>query len=112
MIERQVDVVERITNLVSDGCCKPADDRAFFSLMKLHFEFARAAELRSHLIKGAGECSHLVEPVCGHLYLEVATSDFARRAREFFDRTSEAPDKETGDESSHQQNNESVERGT
>ena len=79
MIEREVDVVERITNLVSDSCRQPADHRAFFCLMQLHFKLARAAELGSHFIKGAGECSHLIEPVCWYLHIKIATSDFSCR---------------------------------
>src|ERR1044072_9911771 len=73
MIECQVNVVERISNLVSDCCCEPAVNRALLRLMQLQLELARASELRSHFIKGARERSHLVEAVCRHLFIRVST---------------------------------------
>src|ERR1700741_473108 len=112
MIECEVDVVEWISNLVRDCCCKAADDGSFFGQMKLRFKLASAGELASHFIKRAGECSHLVEPRYWNLHVEVATGDFPSSGRQFFYRASEAPDEEARDERSDKQYSEGVERRT
>src|SRR5829696_347790 len=97
MIERQVDVVERIPDLVCDGGSEPANDCAFFSLVKLSFKLASTAEFRSHLVEGRSECAHLIESISRHLDVEVSACHFPRCGREFFYWASKAPDKETGD---------------
>ena len=112
MIERQVDVVEWVANLVRDRCGESTDHGAFFSLVQLHFEFAGAAELSGHFVERAGECSHLVEPIRRNLNIEVSAGNFSCSIREFFDRTREAPDEESGHESRDKQHAERVERGT
>src|SRR5258705_13923886 len=112
MIEGQVDVVEWISNLVSDCRCEASDDGSFFGQMKLSFKLAGAAELAGHFIKGSSECSHLVKPGYWDLHVEVATRDFSSSGREFFNRASEAPDEKARDESCDKQSGECVERRT
>src|SRR5215217_6013450 len=110
MIERQVNVVEWIANLVRDRCCEPSDNRAFLRLVQLRLELACASEFCSHLVERTGECAHLIESISRHLDVKITTRHFLRRGRELFDRASEAPDKETGDECGHEQNAERVKR--
>jgi hypothetical protein len=51
VIEREVDIVEGVSNLVSDGCGKSAHNCAFFCLMQLRLQLACATELSSHLVE-------------------------------------------------------------
>ena len=44
MVQRKIDVVQRIADLVGDGRSQPAHHRSFFDLMKLRLQFARASQ--------------------------------------------------------------------
>jgi hypothetical protein len=78
MIECQVDVVERVANLVGDGSGQPADDRAFLRLMKLHLELARTGQFSRHLIERRSERSHFVKTISRNLNVEVSACDLSR----------------------------------
>src|SRR5829696_863241 len=103
MIECQVDVIERVTNLMCDCRGEPSDHCAFLGLMKLSLELAGAREFRSHLVECGSECAHLVESIGGHLNIEVAAGDFSRRCRKLLNGPSKTPDKEPGDQRRHKQ---------
>ncbi len=79
MIEREVDVVERVANLVCDCGGESSDYRAFLGLVQLTFEFARACEFRGHLVEGGSERAHLIESIGRHLHVEVTAGDLSRR---------------------------------
>ena len=79
VIKREVNVIERIANLMRDRRRKPSDHCAFLGLMKLSLELASAAEFRSHLVEGGGERTHLVESIGRHLNIEVAARNLSRR---------------------------------
>jgi len=110
MIEREIDVVERVSNLVRDGGGEPSDDGAFLCLVQLRFQLARASEFRCHLVEGGRECAHLVAPFGLDLDVEVSRGDVSRRDGELFDRTREAPDEETGYQRCDEQDSKSQQR--
>src|SRR5690242_9548893 len=99
MVQRQINVIERVANLVSNGGREPADDCAFLSLVKLCFELTRATEFRRHLVEGGGERSHFIDSIGRHLHIEVAAGHLSRRGREHFNWTSKAPHEKAGDQS-------------
>src|SRR5205085_4336506 len=103
MIEREVDVVERVAHLMCDGGGEPADNGRAFRLMELRFEFAQAPKARDHLVEDAGERAHLVGAAGGgHAKIEIAGRDTPRRLRQILNRARETPDEkdceERGDE--------------
>src|SRR5438270_10436884 len=64
VVEREVDVVERVAYLVRDGGGETAHDSRLLGLLDLRFEFAHAPKLRDHLVEGRGEKADLVASVC------------------------------------------------
>src|SRR5690349_14109140 len=110
MIECQVDVIERVPNLVCDRSGEAADDRAFLRLVKLHLELARAGEFPCHFVEGRSERSHFIEAISRNLNVEVSAGDLPCRSRKLFDRTSKTPDEETRNQRGHEQNQERVKR--
>src|SRR5688572_18695591 len=91
MIEREIDVVERISDLVRDGGGEPSDDGAFLSLVQLRFQLARSSEFCRHLVEGSCKCAHLVATFARDLDVEVSGGDVSRSDRQLFDRTRETP---------------------
>src|SRR5947209_5668852 len=107
MVEREVDVVERVAYLVRDGGGEATHDRRLLGLLDLRFEFAHATELRDHLVEGRGEEADLVAAVCaGDADCEVARGHALRRAREFAHGSSESPDEHGGDGRRYEQDGE------
>src|SRR5713101_1742327 len=97
MIERQVDIIQRIANLMRDRRREPAHDGCFFRVVKFCFQLARPAEFYRHLIELLSQRAHLVlPPAGGNSKRKISASDAPRSDRQGFDWTREAPDDERG----------------
>src|SRR5437870_12180078 len=60
VVERQIYVVQRISNLVRNRRCQPSDDGRFFRLMQLILKRARALQLRGHIVEEFSQLSNLI----------------------------------------------------
>src|SRR5262249_33879466 len=101
MIESEVYVVERISDLVCDCGGESANYSGFLSLMELRLQFSGATELAGHFIERRCQCPHLIRAIGQDLDLEVAAGDLSSRDRKLFDRPSKSPNKESGDQCRH-----------
>ena len=54
MIQRKINVVQRIPNFVRDSRCQTADHDRFLGVIKLGFKLTRARQLHRHLIEELG----------------------------------------------------------
>ncbi len=79
MVQREIDVVQRVANFVSDGRCQSSHHRGFFDLMELRLQFAQAPELRDHVIEGGSQRAHFISAICRHANVEVAGGYAPRR---------------------------------
>src|SRR5437899_2562561 len=93
MIERQIDVVKRVSDLVSDRRRQTAHDRGFLSFVQLRFQLVRTAELDGHFVEERGEFSHFVTSLGGwNAKRKIAGRDMTGRSRKILNRTRKAPD--------------------
>ena len=112
MIERQVDVIQRVSNLVRDGRREPADDDGFLSIVKLCLQLARAPKFHSHLIEQSGQLSHLIPPLrSANAIGKVTAGNTPRRYRQRFDRPGELPDDDRRQTSHRQQYGKRINKG-
>ena len=65
MIESEIDVIERVANLMSNRCRESAYDRPLLSFMQLSFEFSSTRELRGHLVERGRKLPHFIATFCG-----------------------------------------------
>src|SRR5260370_28860140 len=105
MVERKVDVIERVGNRVSNRRRQPTHHSTFLRLVKLALELASAPELRCHFIEGRSECPHLIPTVRRHSKIEIASRDLLCGNRKLFYWSREPPDKKTGNQSRNEQQN-------
>src|SRR5690242_6803895 len=75
VIQREVNVVQRITNLVRDRGGQTTNYSALLCLMELKLEFASASEFGGHLVERRCERAHLVPAFGVNLNLEVPAGD-------------------------------------
>ena len=79
MIERQVDVVERVSDFMSNGRSQAANHGGFLSLVQLCFQLASAAQLRRHFIERFGQRPDLIAPFRRrHADTEITAGNSAR----------------------------------
>src|SRR5215813_1197075 len=108
VIQREIDVVERVSYFMSDGRSEPPHHGGFFSLMQLRFQLSGPSQLRSHFIESFSERSHLIAAFRRHTYAEVSGGNSARGDREVLNRSRELPHQNSGKKRRDQKQNKSV----
>ena len=60
MIDREIDEVERVADLVRDARSEPSDDGGTFGPLQQLFQISFAAQTREHFIEGLRQGPHLL----------------------------------------------------
>src|ERR1700730_18387887 len=103
MVQRKIDVIQRIANLVGDGRSQAAHYGSFFNLVKPCLQFARASKPRDHLVERRRESAHFIAAVWENMNAEVSVGARASRYRQIFDGPRKSPNKQACDESGAKQ---------
>src|SRR5258708_608084 len=98
MVERQIDVIERIAYLMGDGRAEPSDYRRFLGLLQLGLEVVFLTKLSRHFIKPRREPAYLVASICiGNPNVKISCRPRPSRSGKIRDRTGKPPYKRKRD---------------
>src|SRR5262249_39507360 len=90
VIDREVDEVERVADLVRDARSQTSDDGGTFGPLQQFFQIAFAAQPRKHFVERLRQRPHLLRPRNRRAEVQIALRHFFRNLAEFSDRAGDA----------------------
>ena len=98
MVEREINVIQRIAYLVSDRRTEPTDDGGLFGLLKFCFELGLLFEFGGHLVEIRRQSSKFVRPRFIDANTQVAVRNLTGGVRKIRDRPRESKYEEDRDQ--------------